>query len=596
MVPIGMASQIPRDFIDQLLAQTDLVEIIGSRVKLKKQGKDYYARCPFHTEKSASFTVSADKQFYHCFGCGVNGNALGFLMALDKLAFPEAVEELALRLGLTVPRPTNSGLHGAVSSGQPQRRQLYQLLEQLTVYYQQMLLQPDHHSARGYLQHRGIIQSVIQQFRIGFAAPGWDAVSRRFSSQPLELQALSSAGLIVQNARGSYYDRFRNRLLFPIRNLRGQVVAFGGRILDKGEPKYLNSPETPLFRKSQTLYGLYELIQRERHPTYILVVEGYMDVLSLVCFGIYSVVATLGTATTSEQIAQLLRVTDSLIFCYDGDSAGREAAWKALERILPQLRDGVQVKFMFLPAGEDPDSLVQRGGPEDFQAIQQQADDISTLLFSTLLQQIDLSRPEGRARLSARALPLIERVPGGTLRMALREQLGHKLGIVDEGQLERLLPKQASIINRSHQQPRLKQTPMRLLLALLLQNPSLAQQVPKVISRAPLSAFPGWRLFNALLAYCHRYPEVTLGQLLGHWQNHRIYPQLEALAIWDHLIDSEHITETFLDTLYHVYTQGIEQRMDQLIAKDRQKQLTLGERGEYIQLLAMAKSKPAELF
>lgn len=581
-----MAGQIPRGFIDQLLSQTDLVEVVSARVKLKKQGKDYYARCPFHTEKSASFTVSGDKQFYHCFGCGANGNALSFLMALDKLSFPEAVEELALRTGLTVPRETTAA---HLENRQPARQQLYQLLEQLTVYYQEALAQPSSQPVRDYLRRRGLTAEVIQRFRLGFAESGWERISRRFGGKAADRQLLSSAGMLVEDSQGRCYDRFRNRLLFPIRNVRGQIIAFGGRVLDQGSPKYLNSPETPLFHKSRTVYGLYEVRQLEPNPPQILVVEGYMDLLSLAQCGIHYAVATLGTATTAEQIAQLLRITESLIFCYDGDNAGREAAWRALETALPQLQDGVQLKFMFLPQGEDPDSLIQQRGVEAFQACLQQAEDLSSFLFSNLLQHVDLSTPDGRARLSARALPLLNRVPGEALRMALREQLGSKLGVLDERQLERLLPKQSQPSALQYQPPRLKRTPMRLLVALLIQNPQLAQQVPQEISTALSVQLPGLSLFKALLTYCRAHSEVTTGQLLGHWQSHRVFRQLETLAIWDHMIDHDHTAETFIDMLYHVYTQLIEQRMDQLIAKDRQSQLSQEERSEYVRLLAIAK-------
>jgi DNA primase len=581
-----MASQIPREFIDQLLSKTDLVDVVDARVKLKKQGKDYYARCPFHMEKRASFTVSGDKQFYHCFGCGANGNALGFLMALDKLSFPEAVEELALRTGLTVPRETALA---NLESRQPSRQQLYQLLEKLAVYYQEALLQSSGQPACDYLQRRGLTAEVIQRFRLGFAESGWERISRRFGGKAADRQLLNSAGMLVEDSQGRCYDRFRNRLLFPIRNARGQVIAFGGRVLDQGTPKYLNSPETPLFHKSRTVYGLYEVRQLEPNPRQIVVVEGYMDVLSLAQYGIHYAVASLGTATTAEQIAQLLRITDSLIFCYDGDNAGREAAWRALETALPQLQDGVQLKFMFLPQGEDPDSFIQQRGVEAFQASLKQAEDLSSFLLSNLLQQIDLSTPEGCARLSARALPLMSRVPGEVLRIALREQLARKLGLLDERQLERLLPKQSQLSIPQYQPPQLQRTPMRLLVALLVQNPQLAQQVPQEISTALSFQLPGLSLFKALLTYCRSHPEVTTGKLLGYWQSHRVFRQLETLAVWDHMIDHDYIAETFTDMLYHVYTQFIEQRMDQLIAKDRQAQLSQDERSEYVRLLAIAK-------
>lgn len=576
---------IPRGFIDRLLAQCDLVDLVDARVKLKKQGKNYYARCPFHTEKTSSFTVSGEKQFYHCFGCGANGNALGFLMVIDKLTFPEAVEELALRCGLEIPRVT---LQQGFGEQNPVRNHLYQLMLRLTECYQQALLHPANQQAYHYLRQRGLNSSIIQRFCLGFAASGWTHVRSRFGCNEDDCQLLITAGMLVTDSQGRQYDRFRNRIIFPIRNLRGQVIAFGGRLLDQGLPKYLNSPETPLFHKSRTLYGLYEAQQVHPTPCQLLVVEGYMDVVSLAQFGIDYAVAALGTATTSEQIAQLLRITDTLVFCYDGDQAGRKAAWKALETALVHLQDGCQLKFMFLPQGEDPDTFIHKQGREAFQEQLTQAADFSTFLFNTLLQQVDLSTLDGRARLSARAIPLINRLPGETLRITLRNQLGQKLGILDEHQLERLLSKQGKVW-QLYQPSKFKRTPLRILMALLTQNPGLAAQVPPVIKLAQPSPLPGWLLFNTLMAYCNTHPGTTTGQLLAYWRTHKAAKLLGSLASWDHMIDSENITATFVDTLYHVYTRLIEQRMEQLIAKDRQSRLSHEERNEYANLLIVVK-------
>ncbi|MDI6936098.1 DNA primase, partial [Serratia sp. Se-PFBMAAmG] len=416
-----MAGRIPRVFINDLLASTDIVDLIDARVKQKKQGKNYHACCPFHNEKTPSFTVSGEKQFYYCFGCGAKGNAIDFLMNHDRLVFVESVEELATQHGLEVPYEAGNG---PSPMERHQRQSLYQLLEGLDGFYQQSLRNPQATSAQNYLATRGLSQQVIDHFAIGYAPAGWDNVLKRFGQQKEDRESLMEAGMLVSNDSGRTYDRFRDRVMFPIRDKRGRVIGFGGRVLGNDTPKYLNSPETPIFHKGRQLYGLYEAQKNHPQPARLLVVEGYMDVVALAQFGIDYAVASLGTSTTAEHIQLLFRSTDTVICCYDGDRAGREAAWRALETALPYMNDGRQLRFMFLPDGEDPDTLVRKEGKEAFEARMEQALPLSTFLFDSLMPQVDLSTRDGKTKLATLALPLISQIPGETLRIYMRQNLG----------------------------------------------------------------------------------------------------------------------------------------------------------------------------
>ena len=570
-----MAGRIPRVFINDLLARVDIVDLIDARVKLKKQGKNYHACCPFHHEKTPSFTVNGDKQFYHCFGCGAHGNAVDFLMNYDRLEFVESIEELATMQGLEVPYEAGTG---PSQMERHQRQSLYQLMEPLADFYQQSLKQPVGAPAREYLSQRGLSEDVIAHFAIGFAPPGWDNAFKRFGKNADDKASLIDAGMLVTNDNGRSYDRFRERVMFPIRDKRGRVIAFGGRVLGDGTPKYLNSPETEIFHKGRQLYGLYEAQLKHPTPLRLLVVEGYMDVVALAQFGIDYAVASLGTSTTADHIQLMFRATDNVVCCYDGDRAGREAAWRALETALPYLSDGRQLRFMFLPDGEDPDTLVRKEGKEAFEQRMEQALPLSTFLFESLMPQVDLSSPDGRTKLSMLALPLIRQVPGETLRMYLRQQLGNKLGILDDSQLEKLVPKQLDSGN-TYQAPQLKRTTMRILIGLLVQNPQLATLIPSLqgLERAKQ---PGLDLFSELVTTCLAQPGLTTGQLLELYRDNKFYQQLETLATWNHMIVEDMVEEEFRATLASLYDSILEQRLEELIAKARTHGLSPEERAE----------------
>ncbi|AFU20250.1 DNA primase [Actinobacillus suis] len=579
-----MKGTIPRSFIDDLVARTDIVELINSRVKLKKAGRDYQACCPFHHEKSPSFTVSQSKQFYHCFGCGAHGNAISFLMDYDKLEFPEAIEELAAMQGLEVPRENVIARDGKPQASYKTKRNLYELLEAISQFYQQNLTQDI--PSQSYLQSRGLSPEIIARFEIGFAHNSMDSVLRKFGTNRDEVQKLFDTGMITQNDSGRIYDKFRNRVMFPIRDKRGRVIAFGGRVMGDERPKYLNSPESATYHKGNELYGLFQALQQNENPTSLVVVEGYMDVVALAQFGVDNVVASLGTATTGEQIQQMFRVTEQVICCYDGDRAGREAAWRAFENALPYLHDGRQLKFIFLPDGEDPDSFVRVHGKQGFEAYLQNAMSLSDFLFDSLIAQVDLSSKEGKSKLAALAVPLINRIPGEMLRVYLRNLLGQKLGILDPAQLEAMLPSKAQVVQKPATQTlQIKRTPMRLLVALLLQNPELVKFVPDISALKTLDE-PGFELLLELVDVCQQKVGVSMGALLEHWRDKPNYRTLELLANWDHLVTPENIESTFIETLDFLYAKLVEKRIEVLIAKDRTVGLNAEEKQELVMLIA----------
>ncbi|CCJ89816.1 DNA primase [Cronobacter turicensis 564] len=580
-----MAGRIPRVFINDLLARTDIVDLIDARVKLKKQGKNYHACCPFHNEKTPSFTVNGEKQFYHCFGCGAHGNAIDFLMNYDKLEFVETVEELAAMHNLEVPFEAGSG---PTQIERHQRQTLYELLDGLNGFYRQALQAQSGEPARHYLAKRGLSDSVIERFAIGYAPPGWDNALKRFGNNSENRKSLIDAGMLVTNDNGRSYDRFRERVMFPIRDKRGRVIGFGGRVLGDALPKYLNSPETDIFHKGRQLYGLYEVQQNDPNPPRLLVVEGYMDVVALSQYDINYAVASLGTATTAEHIQMLFRATNTVICCYDGDRAGRSAAWRALETALPYMTDGRQLRFMFLPDGEDPDTLVRQEGKAAFEARMEQAQPLSTFLFNSLLPQVDLSTPDGRAQLSTLALPLISQVPGETLRIYLRQELGNKLGILDDSQLERLMTRQADN-SQTRPAPTLKRTTMRILIGLLVQNPELAPLVPS-LAALDETKLPGLELFTELVNTCLSQPGLTTGQLLEHYRGTKEAATLEKLSTWDDIADKDIAEKTFTDALDHMFDSVLELRLTELIARSRTQGLSAAEREE-VRIITEARAK-----
>ena len=428
-------ARIPQKFIDDLLDRVDIVEVIDRRVKLKKTGKNFSACCPFHDEKTPSFSVNPGKQFYYCFGCGAGGNALGFLMDYERLEFPEAVESLAQTVGLQVPKEE---LRPGQTPPQDTNRPILEQLEQATRFYEHSLRKhPEAKRAVAYLKGRGLSGEIARAFRVGFAPPGWDNLLQTADNDAQQIKRLTDGGMLVTNDRGRTYDRFRDRIVFPILDARGRVIAFGGRVLGDDKPKYLNSPETPVFHKSRELYGLYQARKSERSLNRIVVVEGYMDVIALAQYGIGYAVATLGTATSEAHMERLFRHVPEVVFCFDGDEAGRKAAFRALESTLPVMHDGRQARFLFLPDGEDPDSLVRARGAEHLEHLFSSATPLENFLFDWVAQDLDISTLDGRARFSKQAAPFVHLIPEGVFKTLMYQSLADRTGI-DIDSLKRL--------------------------------------------------------------------------------------------------------------------------------------------------------------
>ncbi|HEY8509933.1 MAG TPA: DNA primase [Steroidobacteraceae bacterium] len=516
-------SRIPQSFIDELIARTDIVEVIGSRVQLKKQGREYKACCPFHNEKTPSFWVSPEKQFYHCFGCGAHGTALGFLMEHDKLSFPEAVEDLASRLGLEVPREG-----GADNAPRRVNADSYDLMARVARFYSEALARSER--AKQYAAKRGLTKEIIDRFGIGYAPNSWNEVLRRFGGNDAARRQLLELGLIVERPAGQartgerYYDRFRDRLMFPIRDVRGRVIAFGGRVIDQGEPKYLNSPETTLFHKGRELYGLYEALQQNRsHLSRLMIVEGYMDVVRLHQHGVTYAVATLGTATTAEHLKYLFRRTSDVVFAFDGDRAGRSAAWRALMNALPEAQEGRVMRFLFIPEGHDPDTLIAEEGREAFEKrITEQSLLLSQYVAKELAERITVRGADGQARLIQTLRPMLEQMPEVSYRRLVAEQINQTFGFkLTPEQMEHLIgvrlapaPTVVSAGPRSAGRGSL----VRQAMLCLLWFPSIATQVTPE-ERAGIEGVeePGADLLRQLLDHLQAEPAQVSAQVLQRW-------------------------------------------------------------------------------
>jgi DNA primase len=562
-----MAARIPQDYLDQLLSRVDLVEVIDARIPLRKAGRDYSACCPFHSEKTPSFTVSPSKQFYHCFGCGAHGTAIGFLMAYEHLGFVEAIEELARAVGLEPPR--------GVSVEPGNQDILIALVEQAEHFFRRQLHEhPARQRALNYLHSRGLDAATIKAFAIGYAPPAWDDLLKALTAQGAALKALVQAGLVIEQDNGDCRDRFRDRILFPIRDRRGRTIAFGGRTLGDATPKYLNSPETPFFHKGRELYGLYEARQRERQLRRLLVVEGYLDVVALVQHGIPYVVATLGTATTTEHLERLFRITRDVVFCFDGDRAGREAAWRALENTLPLLRDDHQVSFLFLPEGEDPDSLVRKEGRERFEQRLVQARPLSDYFFERLGVDLNLHSLDGRARLAERARPLLNKLPDSLYRDMLVQRLAELTGI-DPGSITKRLTAVPLSVARPRRDTNLTRTPVRLAIALLLNHPELAQQAGDMQRFRDINV-PGLPLLVELVELLQHHPPIrSAAQLLTRYEGTATGQILKRLAEWQPPYANEENADElyrneFLDTLKQLEKSHDPQKRLLKLATDRE--------------------------
>jgi DNA primase len=568
-----MAGRIPEKFIDDLLARVDIVEVIEQRVPLKKAGRDWTARCPFHDERSPSFTVSPNKQFYHCFGCGAHGSAIKFLMEYDRMEFPDAVEELASRVGLKVPYE-GGGKRTPVEDS----ADLYTVLDACAKFYQQELRKND--KARAYFDARGLDAATIERFGLGYAPDGWDGLKNALGTSAQRITLLEKSGMLTRGERGTPYDRFRDRVMFPIQDRRGRVIAFGGRILEKTEDsgaKYLNSPETPLFHKGQQLFALWQVRQAHSKIPRLIVVEGYMDVIALFQHGVTQAVATLGTATTRDHAELLFRNCADVYFCFDGDRAGRGAAWKAVESVLPRMRDGRQAFFLFLPDGEDPDSLIRKEGQSGFEERLKNATPLSEFFFAELSHDVNLASLDGKARLAEHARPLLTQIPDGAFRDLM-------LGELDRITNVKLRVDAPATTPRKSVRPQ-ERTLVRSAVALLVQHPAFAESLQPPWLFATLRQ-PGIGLLAELIALCRERPTMSTAILLEHFEGREEARALHKLAILDFPGDNDALRAEFVDAIRQLDRQTHQQRLDDLLKKQEDTALGADEKDELRRLLA----------
>ncbi|MDA8621115.1 DNA primase [Psychrosphaera sp.] len=583
-----MAGRIPKGFIDDVVARTDIVELIDARVPLKKAGKNYQACCPFHNEKSPSFSVSPDKQFYHCFGCGAHGNSIGFLMEYEQLEFVEAIEELARLNSMDVPREQIGGQtkhYPTVSKEQKQSD--YDTMENAARFFQHKLKHDENGPAAiKYLKARGLSGEIAQQYGIGFAPDKWDAAMTTLGTASDAKQQLLDLKILTSNDKGRTYDFFRNRIMFPIRDKRGRVVGFGGRVMDDSTPKYLNSPETRIFHKGRELYGFHQAKQANKNLEQVIIVEGYMDVVSLAQQGISYAVAALGTATTQDHMQMLFRQTRKVICCYDGDRAGRDAAWRALENALPQLKDGVDLRFCFLPDGEDPDTMVQQEGKEAFENRLKESTPLIEYFFEHFVGQLDLTDDAGKSALLAQAKPLISLIPSDYYKEALLAKLARLVGKqVDQIKIVSRSP----VAEVKQRQTEFQITPMRRAIGLMLQHPNLVSEIPFIPALAN-AELPGFDLFVRIQKSIVDEPNISSPVLLERFRESKEYRYLTQLIAWDHQINDENLSAEFTETFKSLQDSYLEKRLEGLLIKFKTGQLDATEKAEYVALMSALKN------
>lgn len=565
-----MSGLIPQSFIDEILQRTDLVELVDSFVPLKKRGTSHIACCPFHNEKSPSFNVVAKKQFYHCFGCGASGNAISFVMNYLNQGFIDAIETLATRLGLTVPRDGQAEKNNA-------SQDLYKLLSAISLYYQKQL-KHEGQLAINYLRGRGLSGDIAKLYQLGYANEGWHNLEKAF---PRNQRDLITTGMLIKNDEGKIYDRYRNRVMFPIHDRHGRIIGFGGRVLSADQkPKYLNSPETVIFQKSRELYGLHQILSQKKSPEYIIIVEGYMDVIALAQHGIMNAVATLGTATSTYHIQLLAKHTKALFFCFDGDNAGRQAAWRGLESSLPQLHQGLDASFMFLPDGHDPDSLVRAEGKENFLNRLKQATPLHRFFLDTLAKDINLRNPAGKTQLINVTKPLLQKINEGSYKQLLIDDLA-RMTHIESHRLNQLISDQqvtqAPAVTHEKPKTALTRTPMRIAVALLLQNPEI---YTKSIEQIDLNALntKEHEILLKLLQQLAANPKTNTASLIETWRDHHYFEFINRLAAWSHQVPEQELVKEFIDIIIFLQKQNQELIIRQLIDKSRQQGLTETER------------------
>ena len=577
-----MAGLIPQNFIDDLISRSDIVEVINARVPLKRKGKEFTACCPFHNEKTPSFTVSENKQFFYCFGCHAKGNVIGFLMDYEHLSYVDAIESLAADAHLDVPHEDN----GRQTRNKEDKQPLYDILKQASELYQKQLKTSER--AIDYLKQRGLSGEIAKLFKIGYAPDGWDFLISHLGKSKDHLLALSKTGLIVNKDNNKTYDRFRDRIIFPITDQRGRIIGFGGRILDQGEPKYLNSPENAVFHKGFELYGLYETKQALRKIDRIIVVEGYMDVVALAQHGINYAVASLGTATTTEQIQKTFRTTHEIIFCYDGDNAGKKAAWRALENTLSVIRDGMVAKFLFLPEKEDPDTIVRKEGKDAFEQRIKNSTPMSEFLFDNLKAESDISTNEGKAQLANQANKLIQKMHNSLFKDLLIEELSSLVGLSQQHleskissahEVSKPAPKAVTPVRGQQVQ----NNKTRIAIALLLQNPVLAShhKVPDNFKDAFTKGLP---LLYELQKTIESNTEISPAALLERYRDNEHEKALQLLSMLQtpETENADNVSEVYKSLIERLHDEDREEYFNYKIKNNGQ--LTAEEQKEYLAL------------
>ena len=579
-----MAQYIPKEFIQDLLHRVDIVDVISKRISLKKNGHDYFCCCPFHQEKTPSFSVIPKNQFYYCFGCGVSGNVISFLMEFEHCSFVEAVTSLAEEHGIKIPLTNHQGKHYAQNEG------LHSILADVVNFYQKTLTLNS--EAYAYLQNRGLSDDIIQSFHIGYAATGWDNLLKQLGHNAAAEKSLYTAGMLIQKEQGGYYDRFRHRIMFPICNRSGKYIAFGGRVLDDSQPKYLNSPETPIFQKSQELYGLHYLLSKERDYPEIMIVEGYMDVLALAQHGYSRSVATLGTAISQYNLEKLFRLTNKIIFCFDGDNAGKKAAWRALQNTIKIMQDGRQAYFLFLPDGDDPDSFIRRTGKDTLLEQIESAMSLTQFLFSHLRSQADPSTIEGRLRFAQLALPLIKTITSQVFQQIMIDELT-KITRIERHALQQELfnrheaakmPTKKAITHR--QRLNLTQT----ATAFLIQHPTLISVLPQTQWLLELATADAHLLFT-IIELLHDNPNANTAYIIEHFRETSHDEATALLASYALLCPNDGLINEFSDIMQQLRYQLIDKQIHELMQKAQQSSLSSHEKKQLQTLLRERKTK-----
>jgi len=585
-----MSGLIPQHFINDLVSRVDIVDVLSKRIDLKKAGKEFKAVCPFHNDKNPSLTISPSKGFYHCFSCGAHGTALGFLMEYEHLSFVEAIESLASDLGLEVPYEKSS-------KPIKQNNDLFLMMEKLQKKFQDNL--KNESKAIKYLKERGIDGTTAKKFGIGYAKKGWRNILDEFGKNEKQINLLTSLGLIIKKSDNSYYDRFRDRIIFPIRDARGRFIGFGGRVFNDEQPKYLNSPETSLFHKGKELYGLYECQQSMRDIDKLIVVEGYMDVISLSQNGVEYAVASMGTATTNDHFNRLFRLTDSIFFCFDGDDAGLKAAWRALENSLIHLRDGRQIKFVFLPDGDDPDSYIANNGTSKFEKQLDSGKDLSDFLIDKISENIDLNSIDGKARMAERAKPFIGKIPDGIFKELIIDKLSASVGISSKkltALISQMNKKESMKPNTRSYTKMMSQRSSKTQPSIIKKSIMLILNYPEAAKNIKHHDFkdykkPGIKILLKLIKTTQEGSNINAASLIERWRDDDEGKHLAKLAINLFPDNPEFDASKELnDSLVQITKNFYSERINFLIKKQSKNELTEKDKNELNQMIIKNKS------